>query len=303
MTSRVDPAPRTTATRGAVAVVGAACLFGTSGTAQALADTGAAPAAVAAARLLVGGLGLVVVVAVVLRTGAALPRLWRTPTVWGMAAAVAAYQALFFIGAARAGVAVGTMASLALAPFLAGTLGWLLREGAPGRVWALSTLGAVVGLGLLTLGGDTPRDGLGIVAALGAGAAYAVYTVLGGRLARDGEEASAVLAAAFSLAAVVMVPVLVWSGPWWATPRGAALVLWVGLVATTLAYLLFGVGLAVLQPGHVATMNLAEPVMAATLGVLVLGEDLGARGLVGCLVIVLALLLLGWSERGGSSDP
>lgn len=282
----------------ALSVVAAACLFGTSGTAQALAATGASPPAVAAARLLVGGAGLLLVVRFVLRRGDAVRGLWRLPPIWAMAVAVASYQALFFIGASRAGVAVGTMASLALAPFLAGTLGWLLGEGAPGRVWALSTVIAVAGLGLLTLGGEGGRDPWGITAALGAGASYAVYTVLGGRLARDGHDASAVLAVAFSGAALLLLPVLVWSGAWWATPSGLALVLWVGLVATTAAYLLFGVGLAVLQPGHVATLNLAEPVMAAVLGVAVLGESLGPRGLAGCAVIVVALLLLGLAERG-----
>ena len=54
--------------------------------------------------------------------------------------AVAGYQALFFMGTARTGVAVGTLISLAIAPFLAGVLGWLLREGAPGWVWAVSTV-------------------------------------------------------------------------------------------------------------------------------------------------------------------
>lgn len=294
--ARAIPATRTAV----LSVVAAACLFGTSGTAQALAHTGAWPPAVAAARLLVGAAGLLLFVAVAQRAGAELLVLWRRPLVWLMAAAVAGYQALFFVGAARAGVAVGTLASLALAPFLAGVLGWLVGEGAPGRVWAVSTVVAVVGLVLLTVGGDTSRDGLGVLAALGAGASYAGYTVIGSRVSRSGFRPSAVLAASFSLAAVALLPVLVLSGTWWATPTGLALVLWLGLVATTVAYLLFGVGLAVLQPGHIATLNLAEPVMATLLGVLVLGEELGARGALGCVLVVVALSLLGFA---GAREP
>jgi DME family drug/metabolite transporter len=248
----------------------------------------------------VGSLGLIAVVALSVAGRQALLRLWRRPLLWAMGLSVASYQALFFFGVSRTGVAVGTLASLALAPFLAGVLGWLLREGAPGVVWGASTILAVIGVALLTIGDGQPRDAVGIAAAMGAGASYAVYTVLGVRLARRGESASAVLAASFAIAAVMLLPVFVASGLWWATPSGFALILWLGLVATTVAYLLFGVGLTVLQPGHIATLNLAEPVVATMLGLVLLSETLGPRGWVGSALVVIALALLGFAGRSRS---
>jgi drug/metabolite transporter, DME family len=283
-----------------LAVLGSATLFGTSATAAALTNPDATAPAVAAGRLLVGSLGLIAVVALSVAGRQALLRLWRRPLLWAMGLSVAAYQALFFFGVSRTGVAVGTLASLALAPFLAGVLGWLLREGAPGVVWGASTILAVFGVALLTIGDGQPRDAVGIAAAMGAGASYAVYTVLGVRLARSGESASAVLAASFAIAAVVLLPVFVASGLWWATPSGFALILWLGLVATTVAYLLFGVGLTVLQPGHIATLNLAEPVVATMLGLVLLSETLGPRGWVGSGLVVIALALLGFAGRSQS---
>ncbi len=282
------------------AVLGSAALFGTSATAAALTNPDATAPAVAAGRLLVGSLGLITVVALSVVGRQALLRLWRRPLLWAMGLSVASYQALFFFGVSRTGVAVGTLASLALAPFLAGVLGWLLREGAPGVVWGASTILAVIGVALLTIGDGQPRDAVGIAAAMGAGASYAVYTVLGVRLARRGESASAVLAASFAIAAVVLLPVFVASGLWWATPSGFALILWLGLVATTVAYLLFGVGLTVLQPGHIATLNLAEPVVATMLGLVLLSETLGPRGWVGSALVVIALALLGFAGRSRS---
>lgn len=284
-----------------VAVLGSATLFGTSATAATLANPDATAPAIAAGRLLVGSLGLLVVVGVTLAGRKALVRLWRRPLLWAMGLSVAAYQALFFFGVSRTGVAVGTLASLALAPFLAGVLGWLLREGAPGIVWGFSTVLAVMGVGLLTVGDGQPRDAVGIAAAMGAGASYAVYTVLGVRLARRGESASAVLAASFAIAAMILLPVFVASGLWWTTPSGFALILWLGLAATTVAYLLFGVGLTVLQPGHIATLNLAEPVVATILGVLLLSETLGPRGWVGSGFVIVALAALGFAGRGAQS--
>lgn len=281
----------------ALAVVAAAALFGTSATANTLVEPDATAPAVAAARLFVGALGLLAIVGLQGPVARASARaLARRPLLWAMGAAVAAYQALFFFGVSRTGVAVGTLASLALAPFLAGVLGWLLREGAPGIVWGVSTVVAVVGLGLLTTG--AAGDPVGIAAAMGAGASYAVYTVLGVRLSRDGAAPTQVLTGSFTIAALLIAPVFLLSGTWWLTPSGLALVLWLGLATTTLAYVLFGIGLKVLQPGHIATLNLAEPVVATLLGVALLGEVLSGRGWIGVMLIVAALALLGLSERG-----
>ncbi len=286
-----------TASTGVLAVLAAAALFGTSAAAVTLVGPAATAPAIAAVRLIVGAVGLVAIVAISLSGRRALARLWRRPLLWLMGVAVAAYQSLFFFGVARTGVAVGTLASLALAPFLAGVLGWWLREGAPGVVWAVSTVLAVFGMALLTLGDGQSRDLLGIIAAMGAGASYAVYTVLGVRLTRSGESATHVLGASFSLAALVTIPLFIAAGTWWWSPQGVALVLWLGLATTTLAYVLFGVGLRTLQPGHIATLNLAEPVVATLLGVAVLGEAMGLRGWIGCILIVVALGILGLSDR------
>lgn len=287
---------------GVLSVIAAAALFGTSAASVDLVNPAATAPTIAAGRLIVGALGLVVIVVITGPGRRALVRLWRRPLLWLMGLAVASYQSLFFFGVARTGVAVGTLASLALAPFLAGLLGWWLREGAPGVIWAVSTVLAVVGMALLTVGDGQTRDLLGILAAMGAGASYAVYTVLGVRLTRGGESATNVLAASFSLAALVTIPVFLAAGVWWWNPQDVALMLWLGLAATTLAYLLFGIGLRTLQPGHIATLNLAEPVVATFLGVLILGEVLGSRGWLGCALIVVALGVLGFSDRGGGDE-
>ena len=283
------------AARGAVSVLGAAALFGTSATSLALLSPGAPGPSVAAMRLLVGSLGLLAF-AWWRGHGAGVRRLWRRPLAWLMGLAVAGYQAFFFIGTGRTGVAVGTLVSLALAPFLAGVLGWVLREGAPGWVWAGSTVIAVAGVTLLLSGGVSEPDPLGALAAAGAGGCYAVYTVVGVRLSREGGNPSAVLASSFSIGALLLLPAAL-ASTWWWSPSGVVAVLWLGLGATTAAYLLFGVGLAVLQPGHIATLNLLEPAVATLLGVVVVGETLGLLGWIGCILVFAALALLGIMEN------
>lgn len=282
----------TTASRAVVAVLIAATLFGTSATSQALLTPGAPGPSVAAMRLLVGSVGLVSFV--LWRRGrASLVHLWRRPIVWLMGLAVAGYQALFFVGADLTGVAIGTLVSLAFAPFIAGVLGWVLREGAPGWLWLVATVVAVIGVGLLVQDPDGHVHAWGVASAVGAGACYAVYTVLGVRLSRAGEHPSAVLASSFSIGAVLLLPWAVTS-TWWVSGRGVLEVVWLGLATTTLAYLLFGRGLRVLQPGHIATLNLLEPVVATVLAVVVLGESLGSTGWLGAVLVVVALAVLGF---------
>ena len=185
------------------AVLGSAALFGTSGTARVLLQPTAPAAGAAAARLIVGAAGLVAWAARSAEGREALVRLWRQPIIWIMGVTVAAYQIFFFLSMSRTGVAVGTLASLALTPFMAGILGWIMREGAPGYVWLASTFLAIVGVTLLTIGAGDGRDILGIAFGLAAGASYAFYTVFGVRFARQGEQPTHVLAASFAISGVL----------------------------------------------------------------------------------------------------
>lgn len=292
----VTVVPATERRAAAAAVLGSAALFGTSGTARALLQPAAPAPGAAAARLIVGAAGLVAWASRTADGRAALLRLWRMPIIWAMGLTVAAYQVFFFLSMSRTGVAVGTLASLALTPFMAGILGWVMREGAPGYIWLVSTTLAIVGVTLLTVGAGDGRDVWGIVFGLLAGASYAFYTVFGVRFAREGEQPTHVLAASFAVSGAILVPVFLLSGTWWMSWSSILLILWLGLATTTLAYILFGMGLRALQPGHIATLNLAEPVFATLLGVFVLGEVLGPLGVVGCALVIVGLGVLGIAE-------
>ena len=95
------------------------------------------------------------------------------------------------------------------------------------------------------------------------GSGYATYTILAKRLLRRGHAPERVMAAAFGLGAVLLVPVLVLGDTAWvATPDGLALALFLGAVPTALGYVLFARGLKSLTPGETATLTLAEPLTA-----------------------------------------
>ena len=272
----------------------AALCFGTTGTAQALGPDGIDPAAVGAARIACGG-ALLVVFALLVRRGRGSGSAWAGGAVLVGAAAVAAYQASFFAAVDDTGVAVGTIVALGSAPAITGALEWHLHGRRPPGRWAAATALACAGVALLALTGgyEAGISPLGVGLAVIAGGSYAAYTLASKRLLDDGHAPESVMAALFGLGAVALAPVLFVAerGPL-TSASGLALVLFLGVVPTAVAYVLFARGLRGLQASQAATITLLEPVTAAALGVFVLGERVPGAGLVGAALVLSALLLL-----------
>jgi len=284
---------------GAWLVLAAAVLWGTTGTAQALAPDGAQPAAIGVVRLAVGGLALLAFA--LLRRTIKRGRRWPVWTVLIAAASMAAYQLFFFAGVARTGVAVGTIVGIGSAPILAGAIGFLARGERPGRRWAVATLLALVGCGLLIAAGRSIHINLsGMLLATGAGAAYASFTVASkGLLEHDPPEA--VMAVVFCTGALFLAPLLFTANfSWLAQPAGLGVALHLGLVTVALAYNLFALGLSQVPVATAATLTLAEPLTAGTLGVFLLGERLTPLAGVGILLIFTGLVLVSSRPRPAS---
>jgi DME family drug/metabolite transporter len=226
-------------------------------------------------------------------------------TLAAIAVAVAVYQLSFFAAVHLTGVAVGTVVALGSAPAFAGLAGRLVGDGPLGPRWALSTALACAGVSLLVIAGAgaTTIDPVGIGLALVSGSGYATYTVASKRLLSDGHAPEQVMACGFGAAALLLSPVLVLAGgAELATPQGLSLALYLGLVPTALAYILFARGLKRITAGETATLTLAEPLTAAALGVLVLGEQPGALAGLGAAItlaglVVLAVRTPAWPRR------
>lgn len=295
-----------------LAVVFAATLFGTTGTAQALGPDGTTPLSVGVMRLVIGGSVLALVGLGVGHRRArvrANPRL--RPSSFALMAVtgvcLALYQPLFFLGTARNGVAVGTVIALGSAPVLAGVLEWAMTRRLPTRVWMGATALATVGVVLLSVGGDAGATGgtdvLGILGSVGAGASFAVFANAQRRLMDEGWNPFTVagaMGAGSALVAIVALPFVDVS--WVAEPRGAAMALWLGLATISVAYTLFTWGLERLTAATAATLTLAEPLTAGILGIAVLGERLSALAIAGLAVLAAGLVLLAWGSRS-PRDP
>ena len=119
----------------------AAICFGTTGTAQAIGPAGS-PVAVGAARIVFGGLLLVLVARGAARAHAPGQRPAGRP--WRCAVAV--YQLSFFAAVRLTGVAVGTVVAIGTGPAAAGALGRLVNGERLSARWAQATVLAAIGV-------------------------------------------------------------------------------------------------------------------------------------------------------------
>ncbi len=279
--------------RARLLVVAAATLWGTTGTAQALGPDGASSIAVGAARNVVGAVVLVGIAAARGRLWTGARALERRPLLLA-AAATAAYQLCFFGGVRLAGVAIGTVVGVGSGPVWGGLVGWVGRGERPGRRWAVATALALTGAALLA---STTSDGervdpLGIALALGAGLTYALFALWSKGLT-DRHDPDLVMTWVFARSAVALLPLGIAAGvgPLW-SGSGALMALWLGIVSLAASYLLFGRGIAVVAVATATTLSLSEPLTAATLGVVVLDEDVTAAALAGMALVFAGLAAL-----------
>lgn len=214
----------------------------------------------------------------------------------------ALYQGLYFVSVLLVGVSVSTVVSLGLAPILAALWEHATARTRPTRREIAVLAAALTGLVLITVtaghgtGGPGDRPILGLLLAVAAGATYAATTVLGHTLAQRvdaiglttcGTVAGALLLAPFlGVAAATGQPVL---------PGDAVsllLLVYLGVATMALAYGLLYAGLRTTSGSAATVATLVEPLSAALLAALLLGERLTWLGLLGGALILAAVVAL-----------
>lgn len=281
-----------------------AAAWGSTGTAAHFAPAGTSSASIGAARIALGGLLLLAFAVSTagrrldIRRLLAASRRARAALVLA-AVAVGGYQLCFFTAVRMTGVAIGTVVAIGSAPVFTGALSRLTGGPRLDVRWMAATAAAVAGCVVLVTGGQAGGVGAGGVGAggvglaLAAGCCYAIYAVAASRLIRAGNSETAVMGLLFGGAAVLLAPVLAAGSPGWLlTARGLALTAYLGVVTTALAYLFYGRGLRTVSAPVAVTLGLAEPVVAAILGLVVLGERLTITDFVGLALVGLALATL-----------
>lgn len=285
---------------GLVLIALAAVTWGTTGSVSTLlsAHAAATPLLVGAARMLVAAVLLLAAARVL--TGAVRPapgEAWRCVA---LGACMAAFQVTYFTAVARAGIAVTSLVAICSAPIIIALLAAALLGERPTARLALALMLGVTGTALLVVsplaGAAEARQLDGLLWALGAGVAYALYVVIAkAAVARTPPLPLAALT--FTVAALFMAPVLAMPGSARQLMLGWAGFLYLGAVTTAGAYALYTAGLRSVSASAAGVASLLEPLTATLLGVLFFGERLGAAGWLGATLLLAALLLLTVAER------
>ncbi|SDK20446.1 EamA family transporter [Sediminibacillus albus] len=279
-------------------VLAAAVLWGTTGTAQTFAPEAAHPIAIGAIRLAVGGGTLLLIL--FLFGSFSLKGLSFRETMLA-AVSMACYQPFFFSAVTLTGVAVGTVVAIGSAPVLAGMLERMVFNKRQTKAWWFATFLSVIGCVTLFLNNQSVTvQPTGILLAIGAGLSFAVYSLTSKRLILTNKPLS-VTAIVFTISGILLSPILfLFDLSWLAEARGVVVSLQLGIVATSLAYLLFSLGLKGVPSATAVTLSLAEPLTAALLGVLLVGEILSPVSWSGIILLLSGIVLLTVGQKGKS---
>jgi len=286
--------------RGIALILFAAVLWGTTGTAQTFAPLTLSAYWIGATRLLVAGAFFILWLSLTNSGSLKIARLRMLPWTLILLAALsmAIYNLAFFAGVRATSVALGTAIALGSGPVWAGLLQAIVNRQLPPGNWWLSVTIAIIGLIVATTGSEQtkelPLGGIGLC--LLSGSAYAVYALTTKNIVAQASP-GVTTAAVFTVAAIIAVPwAWLFAGNPQVNPADISVMLWLGIFATGIAYLLFSSGLRFVSSATGVALALAEPIAAVLFAIAIVGEQPGNTSLTGMGIMLIGLGLLIRSE-------
>ena len=262
-------------------------MWGTTGVVAAGMTSDVSTFAIGAFTMGVGGIILAALTWPAVRRALSIPEARWWVLLGGIGVVV--YPLAFYAGMRDAGVAVGNTVALGSGPLFAGVIEWLATKRRPTPRWFLAL--GIAGVGLVFVGvarGGTSEVGLsGVLLALIAGMAYALYSVAGSRVIAAGASFQGSMGSVFGAGALPLLVILsVTGGPLVSQVDNLTRGVYLALGPLVLAYLLFGYALTRASASLVTLVTLLEPVFATILAVVLLGEALPIIGWIGIALLV-----------------
>ncbi|CAV26981.1 DMT family transporter [Vibrio atlanticus] len=290
---------------GTLAILFASILWGTTGTAASFAPD-LSPLAIGAFSMGVGGL---------IQAGLAyrkilfaFDKLLQNKKLLAVSAlALAVYPLAFYSSMKLSGVAIGTVVSIATAPFFSALLECLIsKKNNINKRWLTSFAIGVVGIGLLVFSESSSANEsgddlklLGIGLGLVAGLCYAIYSWATKALIDKGIKSQAAMGSIFGLGAMLLLPTLWFTGDnLFSSQINVLVISYLTLIPQCLGYIAFSFGLRHVTASSANLLTLFEPVVAAVLAVCVVGELIPFIGWLGMSLIVLCLFIQSNPSKG-----
>ena len=279
-------------------VIAASVLWGTTGTASAFIPD-ISPLAVGAFSMGVGGVLLVLNAKNDLLSDR--QKLLSKPSLLFIGSlCVAIYPLAFYSSMRLAGVAIGTVISIASAPFFTVIMERLIGNKRVISRWMVSFIFGVVGVILLTLGKTQYLDInaqannriLGVFLGLVAGLTYATYSWSARQMIENGVNSKSAMASMFGLSAILLLPsLLLTGGNLFLDAKHISVALYLAIAPMFFGYLLFGQALREIEASKATLITLLEPIVATILAIIIIGEIFSPIGWLGMSLMIVCLLL------------
>jgi len=226
---------------------------------------------------------------------------WKIGGNWPSALALFTYAAAFSF--AYVNLSAGTGALLLFGAVQATMILWGLHKGK--RLDAIQIVGlvvAVTGLVMLVFPGLSAPPLIGSILMLGAGVAWGVYSLRG----KGVQNPASVTAGNFVRAVPFSVVVWIFFLPWaHVDPAGVGYAIISGVIASGLGYVIWYSALPGLKAASAATVQLSVPVLAATGGILLLGEPITMRYVLASVAVLggIALVVVTPLSKDQTASP
>jgi len=230
-------------------------------------------------------------------------------------AGLACVQLFYFLAIERLEIGIALVIQYLAPVFVALWARFVAKETVRRRLWvgiALSLSGLCL---VVQLWQGLALDGAGVAACLGAAVTYAGYVLMAERSLRAGRDAVSLLAWGFLFAALLWAVIQ----PWWSFPVGTIdgeapllgrlddlsapvplLLAYVVVFGTVLPFVLLVTALHHVRATRATVLAMLEPVLAAVVAYLWLGEELAAIQIAGA---VLVLIGVGLAQTARTSTP
>ena len=217
---------------------------------------------------------------------------------------IAMVQWLYFVALQRLPVGIALLFEYTAPLMVALWVRFVQKQPVKSRLW-LGLAFALAGLALVAqFWKGMTLDPIGLISAVGAGAALACYYLMGEHGQRERDPIS-LMAFSFGFSAVLWAIV----SPWWefpfprlvdtvelpgALPGGAPLwlmVLWIIVLGSVVPFLLVLIAVGRMGPARVGLIGMLEPVVAGIIAWVLLGESLNAVQVIGSFIVLVGIAL------------
>ncbi|MBE0368954.1 DMT family transporter [Pseudoalteromonas aurantia] len=284
--------------KGVIAIVMASFLWGTTGTVASYShDVNAL--AIGAFSMGVGGVLLVIMAWKKLVID--YKRMFKRPKVLFLGvSSVVTYPLSFYSSMQLSGVVIGTVISIAMAPFFTAILERLISHKKISLQWGVSFVIGAIGIAFLTFGKEQNsgtaynmyQQSMGVFLGGIAALSYAGYSWAAKRLIESGVHSQSSMSGLFGCAALLLLPSLWFTGGnLFSSPTNVLVSLYTAVIPMFLGYLLFGFGLGFVDASKATLITLIEPLVATVFAVLIIGEKLKVIGWGGITLVSLCLVI------------